>query len=100
MSPFVRICFVQMSVSFQLKKPFGDPSKESLFVGPSSKIQNELGSFGAIGIGGNFSYIGKGTSQDCMESLFRNESDALQSSVFYGRQDFDRIFPVILWRED
>lgn len=60
---------------------------------------NEMASIGAHGIERNSTYIHELNNNACVESLLKNESDFIQSFIPYGRQDFDRIYPVFLWRE-
>src|SRR5207253_1784549 len=79
---------------YTVVKRKGDHQRESFFDGPNKDGISNLLSLSGKGF--NVSLVETNSTQQCVQSMIRNESDFLLSSIPYMGLDFDHIYPMSL----
>lgn len=92
----IRVCVFTLTTMFEVRKD-GDPNKEMLFTGATGKFQND--NLALLTRGMNVSFVQRESTRECVQSLIRNESDILMSTVTYDGQNFEDVYPLPHLRE-
>src|SRR5688572_4053679 len=90
----VRVCVFEMPAMFKVMREEGNPHEDVFFSGPAEVFMSNMLSLLVPGL--NASIIQKNSTENCVESMERNESDILASTIPYVGHDFDIIYPVSL----